>query len=177
VVIEGYAAGASGSEILNCGGGGAAYSKTTLASLTGVTGIYISIPAAPPQRTAGGDAFAKQNTSGGTTLMLAKGGGTDGTLFHGGVAASGVGDVKFSGGSASQNQGVEAGGGAAGPISNGGNASVDGTTGGTSGGGLAGAGAPGDRASDGNPYGGGGGAWDGVTPTGGAQGAIKLSWS
>jgi hypothetical protein len=177
VVIEGYGGGAGGDSNLDLAGGGGAYSKTTLASLTGVTALYLSVPAASigDAGTTGGDAFVKQNTSSGTTLMLAKGGGTDGTRYHGGAATSGTGDTKFSGGNGSQGNGAESGGGAAGPNGNGGNAAADGSAPGTGNGGLAGDGADWTAGVDGGNYGGGGATR--TLGTSGAQGAIVLSWS
>jgi hypothetical protein len=125
--------------------------------------------------TAGGDAFVKQNTSAGTTLMLAKGGGSDGTFWHGGLAASGVGDVKYGGGNGTHgNATIEAGGGAAGPSGAGGNAAGVGSPG-VGGGSPAGNGGLIDNQAP--NYGGGGGINDGGPGGDAGQGWIKLSWA
>lgn len=144
------------------GGGGGAYSKTTV-DVTGYTGIYIDVPAAES-----GDAVARQNSVGGTIICLAKGADVD----NGGSAASGTGDVKYSGGSSSPVSGSSSvgGAGAAGPSGNG--SANSGATGGASGGSPGGAG--GNSGSNGSNYGGGAGnGGSGV----GAKGYIKLSWS
>jgi hypothetical protein len=177
VVIEGYGGGAGGDAGLgDYGGGGGAYSKKTVTDLSGITALFLNVPdiGFPDSSIAGGDCFVKANTSGGTILMLAKGGGTDGTFWHGGASASGVGDVVFSGGNGSQGNGVlEVGGGAAGPLGNGGDSVYP--TPGTGKGGLAGNG--GDYLLGGSNYGGGGGARVGESGTEGAQGAIRLTWT
>lgn len=155
---------------VNPGGGGGAYSKTTLSSLVGYTDIYISVGAGGTYTNNGSDSFAKQNTSGGTTVCLAKGGDAN---TNGGAAGSGTGDLKYSGGRGGTG-GVGptfGGGGAASSAGDGGNTST--STGGTSSGSPGGSG--GNSGQAGNVYGGGCGF--GNSANSGAKGYIKLSWS
>lgn len=176
VTVECYGAGGSGNarQTMFCGGGGGGYSKKNTYSLAGLTGIYISVPGVPAAHTDGADAFAKENSSGGTTICLAKGGQAQPDVNNlGGQASAGTGDVKYSGGTGYQDlsHALSAGGGGAGPTGAGGNASS--ATAGIADGGLSGAG--GVDTATGNNYGGGAGGWD---PTAfGAQGAIRLSWA
>jgi hypothetical protein len=144
------------------GGAGGAYSKTINYSLAGLTALWLSVPAG-----ASGDAMVRANNSVGPIICLAKGGGSN----QGGSAASGVGDVKFSGGNTVSGGVVLglAGGGAAGPNGPGGNCS--GSTPGTAGGSPAGSGGT-TGGGAGQNYGGGGGCFAGL----GAQGWIKLTW-
>lgn len=151
------------------GGGGGAYSIKTIASLSGYTGIYLDL--------SGADAVAKQNSSGGSTVCLAKGGaaGVAGTSGQGGQSASGTGDTKYSGGDGygEASPGPKGyGGGAAGPSGAGGSANAGGA--GSGGGPPAGAG--GGLGADGNDYGGGAGAGSGVAGSG-AKSYVKLTWS
>ena len=172
VVIENIGKGGAGysnSGVEAQGGGGGAYSLKTLASLAGYTGIYLDL--------SGADAVAKQNSSGGTTVCLAKAGanGVAGTPGQGGQAASGVGDTKYSGGDGYGEASPFPkgyGGGAAGPSGNGGSAWVGGA--GTSGGSPGGAG--GGIGANGNDYGGGAGSSNSGGMTGGKS-YIKLTWS
>lgn len=177
VIIELIGKGGNGYTVVSSesrGGGGGAYSKTTITPLSGYTGIYLDL--------SGADATAKQNSSGGSTVCLAKGGvsGSAGTSGTGGAAGSGTGDVKYSGGDGYGESGTSAkatGGGGAGPSSAGSN--------GTGGGGGAGGGYPAGVGGDfntftGNNYGGGGGgmAFSGFDGAGtGGKSWCKLSWS
>lgn len=183
VSIECIGAGAGGgsdSATWVAGGGGGAYSKKLNYSTSGLTGLYISVPAA--STTAGAAAFVKANSSSGTLICEAKGGLQGAKTYpygQGGQSSDGTGDVKYSGGKGgvtltfSSNVG---GGGAAGPSGNGGNGSSSGLpVGGSSGGSPAGKG--GDHASGYNGVIYGGGAGSNSSSFIGAKGYIKLSWS
>ena len=151
------------------GGGGGAYSIKTLASLSGYTGVYLDLSSA--------DAVVKQNSSGGSTVCLAKGGAAAvaGTSGQGGQSASGTGDTKYSGGDGygeASGSPKGYGGGGAGPSGAGGTA----TAGGPGSGGGSPAGAGGSFGANGNDYGGGGGAGLGVAGAG-AKSCVKLTWS
>ena len=182
VTVECYGSGANATYVngvqSTCGGGGAGYSRRDTYSVSGLTALYLSIPDAPASGSGvlGDDAFVKENTAGGTTICLAKGGGTVVGSYVGGAAADGTGDVKFSGGDghnvATENCG---GGGGAGPDGDGGDGGSG--TAGTAGGGLAGVGSNGITTSASACGGGGGVRSNGGTPRVGARGGIKLSWA
>ncbi len=176
VTVECYAAGATPLDDGTAGaGGGGAYSKRNTYSVAGLTGLYLSVPAAPGNNTAGGDAFVRENNASGTVICLAKGGGSGGTIRIGGAAASGTGDTKYSGGNGeAYGGGLAGGGGGAGSTGNGSNGSAG--SGGAGGGGLAGAGGEGNG-TNGVAAGGGGGSRDDVQAGAGARGAIKLTWN
>jgi len=170
VTVECIGAGANGSHTADPtvnGGGAGAYSKRNSYSLSGLTGIYISVPTGQ-----GGDAFAKENSSGGTTICLAAGKSTANS--SGALSTSCTGDLKYSGGDGdgSGGTGAIAGGGAGGPNGAGTAASVN--TPGVGGGGAAGNG--GNGSQDGFVYGGGGGCTN-VTDKLGAQGWLRLTFT
>ena len=185
VTIECIGSGARGdvnSGVRGAGGGGSAYAKKNTYSLSGLTGIYISVSAInTTEEGAALDSFAKENSSGGTTICLAAGAPgavADGSTPLGGTAASSTGDVKYSGGSGasvhSSDEVASGGGGSAGPSGAGGNASYD--TAGTGNGAPAGNGGSGSGVA-GSAAGGGGGAHYSGTSGNGARGWIKLSWA
>lgn len=148
------------------GGGGGGYAKKNTYSVSGLSGIYISVPNTASGATNGSPCFAKENSSGGADIARA----TGGNKGDGGTGGAGtVGDVLRTGGTGG-GAGSGGGGGAAGPTSNGSNAS--GGTGGTGGGSPAGAG--GNSGVNGSNYGGGAGGLAGNT---GAQGWLKLTWA
>lgn len=156
-----------GSSSPSGGGGGGGYSKknvftvvpgTVYTVTVGVGGV--AVVGSALNGNAGGDSWFNS-----TADVLAKGGGagsfTNGTQASGGAAASGVGDVTFSGGNGGLTNttvGPSAGGGGAGDANNGGNAGSAGSPGA---GGVAGGGAGGDtnafNGQDGSAPGGGGG--------------------
>lgn len=181
VTIECIGAGAGAywnNGAIRSGGGGGGYAKATSYSVSGLSAIYLSIPGAAATGTSGGDAFAKANSSGGTTICLAKGGGV-GTYSvggSGGYAVCETGDVKRNGGAGyfGSSNAAAAGGGAANSASDGGNATP--YAGGAAGTGTAPAGAGGTAYANGALYGGGGGGSTSGLGTG-AQGWIKLTWS
>lgn len=158
------------------GGGGGAYSAKNTYSVSGLSGIYIYVGAAGPAvhslANAGGDSYAKENSSGGTTICFAQG-GQSGTT--GGNAASGTGDVKYSGGN-----GVDAfqryigAGGAGGPSGNGSTGS--GNNGGASGGSPGGAGGGQNNGQGAGLAYGGGGAWYNYAHYAGSVGIVRLTW-
>lgn len=146
------------------GGGGGAYSKKNLLSLTPGTSISYQIGAGGGSNSAGGDTWFKS-----TSDVLAKGAeagnnNDNNYIPKGGQSSAGVGDVKYSGGNGGLGQGYGkasgGGGGAAGPNDNG----NDGQTGTNVNGWYGGAGGQGD-----GTYGGLGGAesdlWS-ATPVG-----------
>ena len=161
VTVECIGSGGAGGA--SYGGGGGEYAQKTSYAVAGLTGIYISVPDAFTSSD-GDAAFAKENSSGGTTIALANGGLR---ASHGGAGGTGgTGDILHDGGAGNPARG---GGGAGGPTSAGGNGS--GSTGGAGGGSPAGAG--GDEGSAGHNYGGGGAAGSTI----GAPGWIRLSWT
>lgn len=87
-----------GGSAAGAGAGGGAWSETTI-DLAGMTALYVFVGDADD------DTYVRADSDSGTVLCLAKGGRFDGP----GLASSGVGDRKQSGGA-----GATAGGGAAG---------------------------------------------------------------
>lgn len=165
VIIECIGGGGNGSSSkATGGGGGGAYSKITVALDGTYTGVWLQVGIA------GGQSQIRKNSSLGTDLCKALAGADGSQGGQGGQSASGLGDVKFSGGNGASGN-PRGGGGAAGPSGNGSNAS--GSTGGAGGGSPAGSGGNADAA--GNVHGGGGG-YNGTTRDGGV-GYVKLAWS
>ncbi len=178
--IEVIGAGARGANA-DFGGGGGAYSKSTNVTLTpgGSVGINVGAGSSGADGVDGEDTYLCNSTSncasiGGTAVVVgAKGGSYTGP---GGASASGVGDVKYSGGAggASNDTSCPGGaGGAGGPNGVGGAGGVGltygGAGGGGGGGGSAGTSGPGDfnSGAGGNNYlGVGGGASVGFTSPG-----------
>lgn len=182
------------------GGGGGGYSRLNALSVTPGTIYTVTVGtggaggAANGNGTAGGDSWF--STSG---TVLAKGGGLGpanaGTGGAGGVAASGVGDVTFSGGAGGDTAvatGGAGGGSAAGSIGNGNVGQVAQPGGGAFGvhvsmGGAGGGGGAGGTSSAGDGgaadrYGGGGGAAgagasNNAIGGGGLAGAVYLTWT
>lgn len=130
ITVECWGAGGAGESVtsytsgykIGAGGGGGAYSKSTI-SVTPGTSYPFSIGAAGTPAANGGDTTFK------TTTVVAKGGGSvnQGNNF-GGAASSGTGDVRYSGGNGAAG-GINGsivisgpGGAAAGPGGNGDNA-------------------------------------------------------
>jgi len=142
------------------GGGGGAYSKRLAYSVTGLSDVYLVIPASNA-----GAAQAKENTSGGTVICSANG-GADGSAGNNGGSTGGTGDTKYAGGIGTGGGG---GGGAAGPSGAGSNAA--GNAGGSSGGSPGGNG--GNSGVAGSSYGGGGGTGNNA----GGSGYVKLTWA
>lgn len=167
--IECYGAGASADGTQS--GGGGAYSQKTAMSVVGLTALYLSVPVQPAVSTGGGNAFVRENSSSGTIVCLAKGGGSGGLRIGG--PGNGTGDIRYSGGNGVLDLAV-GGGGAAGPTGNGSNGSSP--DGGTGNGGVAGNGGDG-LGTNGMNYGGGGGNRDEEEFGLGAQGYIKLTWA
>lgn len=185
--VECYAAGGGGRQdgltiTHKSGGGGGAYARKNTHPVAGLTAIYISVPDTVGAETTGQDCFARENTSGGAVICLAKGGaaGVAAGTAAGGSATSSVGDVKFRGGQSQATSNDSSGGGGGGPSGAGGD-SINSGTGGAGGGGVAGAGgARADTADPGQNYGGGGGGSTlGALGFGGAgaQGYLKLTWA
>jgi len=204
LIVECWGAGGAGGYVNannsgGSGGGGGAYSKKTFSNLSpdsynisfqiGAPGSSSLTPS--PFSNAGGDTWFISNTS---TGCLAKGGSAglqnNGASVLGGQAASGFGDITFSGGSSGQGVGGTrsgGGGGGAGSTGAGGNASTTAITAGigtTIGGGDGGAGSTTSTIGlSGNPYGGGGGGAYGTTGGNrdraggvGAAGAIQVAY-
>lgn len=152
VEIELYGAGGFAGideSIFNAGGGGA-YSKTTLASIGGLTALWLQNGS--PGSITPNISRVRLNNSSGTVVCAAP----SGQMFGRGDASLCVGDVKRSGGygGRSDGSGGMGGGGAGGPVSNGGdcpNIAVPGA----GGGGRAGAGGNGNGPTNGQDYGGG----------------------
>jgi hypothetical protein len=181
VIVECWAGGAGGAPDGTTnggnGGGGGAYSRSTLA-VTGGNTYTVTVGTGGASNAAGTDSWF--NTSG---TILAKGG----TISTGGAAASGIGDVKFSGGDGAAGAVAGAGGGGgggAGDASNGGAASgATGGTGGTAGGGNGGNGGPTSTVGSPGvvPGGGGGGGGFNVLGTSnggaGANGKVTIQWT
>lgn len=191
----------------NYAGGGGAYSKITNATLTG--GASVGIHVGPGGYGTGDlDSYLCSATTNcgaigsSSVLVGAKGGANDGT---GGSSASGVGTVKYTGGSKGTGSGGRGGGGAAGPNGDGANggSSSNGSRGGGGGGGGGGtaggagagtSGAGGNNSGgtgggaggpDSNPYngsngsaggGGGGGGTNGFTNGNGGNGGTGTEW-
>ncbi len=154
------------------GGGGGAYAKKTAYSVSGLTAVYIVVPTSASAGISGASAVARENNSSGTVICSAQGGNWNRT---GGTTAGSVGDVLRAGGAGATDGGAtytSGGGGAAGPVSAGGDGTNTGV-GGTSGGSPAGAG--GNADADGAYYGGGGGIGNAHTGMG-RQGWLKLTW-
>lgn len=147
------------------GGGGGGYAKKVAYSVIGVSALWISVPVAPPPN--GGStklpitsSTVRAETSTGTILCNA----TSGTEFSD-YGSGTVGDILYHGGTGMGGRTTQSeayGGGAAGPLGNGGNAAYNAY--GTSGGSPAGDG--------GQDYG--GGNHGGYTS--GRQGYIRLTW-
>ena len=191
VTIECIGAGGSGGAATGAtyraGGGGGEYAKTISYSLSGLTGLHISVPnsvagvSASSDGNTGAQATVRENTSGGTIICQANGGqgGKQGTgsAKNGYGGTGGTGDVLHDGGTSRRSSnGRSGGGGAGGPTSAGGDVGNS-STGGAGGGSPAGAGGDADS-GNGSNYGGGGGAAGGSAASGdGAQGWIKLSWA
>ena len=157
------------------GGGGGGYSRITNLSLTAGSGVTLQVGTGGAAGSAGGDTWFN-GTAFAISSVAAKGGGggADDLGGAGGAATSGIGTVKYDGGSGGTNNanpyGGAGGGGAAGP--NGAGAGGVGSTigsdyggggGGGNGGGLSTAGSSPSGAAGGN----GGAAADG---TGGGSG-------
>lgn len=203
VIVECWGGGGGGGNSANgtvnggTGGGGGAFSKSTISVTPGNT-YYFSTgtagsggPSGVGNATAGGDSWFNTVNSppASTAGVLAKGGGlggnNGGAAGAGGLAGSGYGTTKFSGG----NGGVGAGNGGAGGGSSAGTAANGATA--ASSAGSAGATAPagGGNGGDGHttsnglpgsvPGGGGGGSNDAASATGGAGalGQIILYYS
>lgn len=186
VTVECYGAGGSVNgpfAVGKTGGGGGAYARRDVYAVAGLTAIYISVPNQTAVATGGGDCFARENTSGGSDICRAKGGGAgvnDGTA-SGGSASSSVGDVRFRGGQSRVTGISNSGGGGAGGPSGAGGDTNNSHSGGAGGGGVAGAGgargAAGDPPENGANYGGGGGGGPSASGGLGAQGYLKLTWA
>ncbi len=177
--------GAGGTGQYSVGAGGGAYSKKTNVVLTGGSTVSISIGAGG---TTGGDTYLCDSTSNcasiaGSAVMVGAKGGHSNSGGAGGSSASGVGDVKYSGGDPSTNMaldGCHAGGGAAGPYGNGGDGGdvLAGSYYAAAGGGGGGGGSKGDTAPGGfngaaggnNHLGSGGGAANGFAGSNGGGG-------
>lgn len=167
------------------GGGGGAYSRRSNLTLTPGSSVSYSIGASGSISTvgggasggAGGDTWFNGASCAGASVCAKGGSGGTGAAAGGtpaggtgGQAASGVGDVRYSGGNGgngggSSNGGGGGGGGAGGPSGNGGNGGAGDSSGGGGGGGAANGGAAGSAASGGT--GGNGGA--GVSSLPGVQ--------
>jgi len=165
------------------GGGGGAYSRNVLSVIPG-NSYTVSVGAGSNTTAPGGDTYFIN-----TSTILAKGGSSVGdnisTGVNGGVASSGVGDIRWSGGSGANGTGSNGGGGgsSAGDASNGLTATnqtgATAPTGGGNGGdgkfGVQGTGTDGS-----SPGGGGGGAYrtSGQTRIGGygAPGQLIITW-
>lgn len=160
VTIECIGAGGLGGTGKSNGGGGGAYSKRLAYSVTGLSDVYLVIPASNA-----GAAEAKENTSGGTVICSANG-GTSGNSGGAGGTTGGTGDTKYAGGEGGNGGG---GGGAAGPSGAGGG--TGGSVGGLSGGSPGGNG--GNYGVAGSNYGGGGG----LPALNGGSGYVKLTWA
>lgn len=175
----GSGAGGGGTRV-NGGGGGGAYSKVSNVSLTPGSIVAYSVGA-------GGSAVGTTNTSGvpggdsyfmsascASSVVCAKG-GAGGTMFFagpGGVAANGVGTIKYSGGAGGRPI-SGGGGGAGGPRGAGVAANANTNRGGNGGAGFGGAGGsiagnPGQPGGNGTEWGGAGSGGGGV---GGSVGA------
>lgn len=173
-VVECWGSGSGGVEgdPSSSGGGGGAYSKLTYSVSSGQSFDAI-VPAGGGANASGADAIFKITSS--TELCKAKGGNG----YLGGAAGSGIGDVKYSGGS-SASGGATGGGSSAGTAANGNNASA--TSGGSAptGGGAGGTGDDTGGAYGENgfaPGGGGGGASYGFTAGSGANGKVIVTWT
>ena len=161
VTVEGIGAGDGKDGSFGRGGGG--YSRRNSYSLSGLSALYLIVPAGNANAGTAASAIVRANNSGGTLIMEAKPGNGYSANTN---SSTGTGDVRYNGGAVGSFS--NAGGGAAGPSGAGGASS--GTTPGTSGGSPAGAGGASGQA--GQSYGGGGG-----NNAGGAQGWIRLSWN
>ena len=163
---------------IRAGGGGGAYSKTNSYSVSGLSALYLGVPASADSYVSGSLALVKANTSGGAVLCLAMGGsvGTASVGGAGGSSAAGTGDLKYQGGTGyyALSNAPAGGGGAGNSAGAGGNSSSG--TGGAAGAGTAPAGNGGSGFSNGANYGGGGGGSTSGLGRG-AQGWIKLTWS
>lgn len=172
-VIGGGAGGSLGllaPEFYSVGGGGGAYSKVTNVSLTGGVSVGIQVGDGGTAGSNGEDTWLCSSTSncasiGGSAVVVgAKAGVLTSTGGTGGAAASGVGDVKYSGGNgaiaAATFAGAGGGGGAAGPNGNGGDGGLGSATN-----------------ADGGGGGGNGGGYDGADSTGGNAGAGGNNYS
>ncbi len=164
-VIGGGGAGSiglSGAGFYSQGAGGGAYSKEINATLTGGSTVGIQVGDSGWTKEDGDDTWVCNSTSncasiaGSAVIVGAKAGryDTSAGFSAGGAAASGVGDVKYSGGdsysSDAFNGGGGGGGGAGGPNGDGADGGTLGATSNGSGGGGAGGGSAGDSpASDG----------------------------
>jgi hypothetical protein len=191
VTVECWGAGGRGGTRISNGsgggGGGGAYSRSVIAVTPGVT-YLLTAGAGSTLTTAGGDSYFGNTVAGNSSgsLVLAKGGNSAAdnstTGATGGDAGSGIGIVKFSGGSGwtTTTTGGGGGGSSAGTGSNGTNAtSTSGETAPTGGGN----GGNGRTSSQGNgvagtaPGGGGGGGYrtSFSTRTGGTGGVGRVS--
>ncbi len=175
-----------GNNIALAGGGGGAYSSSMITVPSGTTSYSLAIGAGSTSTSAGGDTWF-----GSTTTVLAKGGSSvaddSNTAGAGGLASSGYGTTKYSGGNGATGTGGSFGGGggsSAGTAANG-TTTTNVVTGGNapSGGGNGGNGAiSGTGGSDGTiPGGGGGGGFRAGSsstqaPGDGGNGQIRLTY-
>jgi hypothetical protein len=161
------------------GGGGGAYSRADDIAVDDGVGYTVTVgTGGDTAEEAGGDSGFDDNSE-----LLAKGGasGTASTTgASGGLAASGVGDTKFNGGTGGNGDTSAGGGGgggagttAVGGTGSNGNVGTGGAggTGGAVGGGNGGAGSTADNAAAGSTIGGGGGGSDDSTDPNGGNGA------
>ena len=154
------------------GGGGLSYSNNITVTPGETLTVVVGSGGAGTSGGAGGDSRIHRS---GTNLVLAKGG----TNPNGGALASGVGDVRRSGGNGNyhdEGEGLSGatGGGAAGYTANGGTSTGFNNRGGTGvslNGGTSGGSGGGSGSAAGTVYGGGG------APLGsGAQGGVRIIW-
>jgi len=198
LTVEVWGGGGSGGSAINDpnpetaggGGGGGAYSRSTFAVIPGDYTVIVG-DAGNPGYPPGGDSY--MNDPNRTVKVLAKGGagvtGNDQDGVSGGLASSGIGDTKFSGGAGADGNTVGNRGGGGGSSAGTGSDGNDGT--GATGGTAPAGGVVGGNGSIGNgvgtngsvPGGGGGGAFrikaDGGAYQGGngAKGQVKITWS
>ena len=166
--VEVIGGGGQAAQAGRSGGGGGAYSKISNLALTSGNSVTYKVGAGGAGGSAltggtGGDTYFNGTGSTCSTQSVCAKGGTGGqntTDAPGGAAASGVGSVKYSGGTGLATHGYSGGGGggAAGPNGNGNNGSAGGSPGSSGGNGGSGdAGFGGTGGSGGAPYTGNGG--------------------
>ncbi len=197
IIVELWGGGGAGGKRTSTGnsggGGGGAYSKSTLTVTPGTT-YTVTVGGGSSSAAAGGDSWF--GTSLATASVLAKGGSSvadnASAGANGGLASSGVGTTKYSGGAGASGSGSGptgysgGGGSSAGITADGANGTANTNTGGTApaGGGNGGNGASGSTGAGVNgqiPGGGGGGAYrtsNGTSVGGsGANGMARITYT
>jgi len=182
VKIEAWGSGAGGNKQIFRGGGGGAFAGNNSLSVTPGTQYSVNVGSGP----AAGSGADGQNSSFGTTLVVAAGG----TVGTGGQASNSTGTIRFNGGNGGSSTsgggaGGGGGGGTGGDGGNGGNTNTN--SGGAGGAGGTTLGGNGGKGGDNNQNGstgvtpGGGGGEAGINNSnisgGGGNGRVIVTWT